>query len=122
MNDVRMTNSLYMKTFLKADTFNVLSIGITFSILCFGYLLHLASREYPINCASSNGAFGSLFNCIWLIIITITTVGYGSISANKWLGRAVSLIAAGSGIFLTAILIDVMQNQIHLTKEEEAYF
>ncbi len=51
------------------------------SVLLFscGYMIHLAERRYPIDCGQLEGKFSTYVNSLWLVIITVFTVGYGDI-------------------------------------------
>ena len=101
---------------LKADT-TVIIYFISLIIIVSGYLIHLSDRIHPIDC-DNNGKFSSIFNCMWLVIATITTVGYGELSSSSYIGRLISLIAAFLGLLVTAVLIEVIQSAISLTNNE----
>jgi hypothetical protein len=50
----------------------------------------------------------SIFSCFWLMIITITTVGYGDISPSTTLGRIVAICAMIFGIIYTAMPLAIV--------------
>ena len=50
----------------------------------------------------------SIFSCFWLMIITITTVGYGDISPNTLPGKLVAILAMIFGIIYTAMPLAIV--------------
>ncbi len=60
-----------------------------------------------------------LLNCIWLIIITMVTVGYGDEYPKSHFGRVVIIIAAILGMLLVSIIIVSLGNLIEFTDEEK---
>lgn len=46
--------------------------------------------------------FDSFFNSIWLVVITITTVGYGDVFAMTVPGRVLTMCIAISSLFIIA--------------------
>lgn len=109
---------LFIKTIIKADALRVIVISISLIIIVGGYLIHLNERRYPVDCDSS-GKFSSVFNCMWLVIATITTVGYGELSSVSLMGRFISLFAAFLGLLFTAVMIEVITSSISLTDSEQ---
>ena len=60
-----------------------------------------------------------LLNCIWLIIITMVTVGYGDEFPRSHFGRVVIIIASILGMLLVSIIIVSLGNLIEFTDEEK---
>ena len=56
--------------------------------------------------------FGRLENCIWITIITETTVGYGDYFPRTLCGRILIVIIAIWGNFITSMLVITLQNTI----------
>ena len=100
---------IYVKTWLKADPLKSIFYTWSLLIICCGYLIHLAERKAPIDCSDNSGRFSSIGNCIWLVIITIFTVGYGDMSTSSVLGRIISLQTAFIGLLISALLIGIVQ-------------
>jgi voltage-gated potassium channel len=60
-----------------------------------------------------------LFDAIWVSIISITTIGYGDISATTDIGKTATMITIGLGIFVLANLADSFINLRGEIKEEK---
>ena len=58
-------------------------------------------------------------NDLWLIIMTITTVGYGDVSPNTVLGRVVAVVSAMWGAILISLIVVVTVKIFDLNKKEE---
>jgi hypothetical protein len=49
--------------------------------------------------------FDDYFNAIWLMVMTITTVGYGDYMVNTSMGKWVAMFAALWGSFMISLLV-----------------
>jgi hypothetical protein len=58
----------------------------------------------------TNFSLDQFFNSVWLIVITITTVGYGDISPNTEPGKIVAMVAALWGALLTSLIVVTVQS------------
>ncbi len=57
------------------------------------------------NILPSSIDFSNYANCIWYMIITMSTLGYGDYYARTVPGRLVSMLAAITGVFLVSIMV-----------------
>eukprot|EP01059_Diplonema_ambulator_P009317 TRINITY_DN1915_c0_g4_i1.p1 TRINITY_DN1915_c0_g4~~TRINITY_DN1915_c0_g4_i1.p1 ORF type:complete len:520 (+),score=179.97 TRINITY_DN1915_c0_g4_i1:34-1560(+) len=58
-------------------------------------------------------------DCMWLTFITMTTVGYGDLSPNTQVGRAVACVTALHGLLSSALLINVVTSFFTLDSQQE---
>lgn len=56
----------------------------------------------------------SYFTNLWVTIITVTTVGYGDISAATTPGKLVTSAMAISGTFIMALVVSVVSSAFEL--------
>jgi len=56
--------------------------------------------------------FSKIENCLWLVIITMTTVGYGDYYAKTLFGRIWTILCAIWGIFVVSCLVVVLTNML----------
>ncbi|KAF8361512.1 kqt-3, partial [Pristionchus pacificus] len=87
-------------------------LGLIFS----SYFVYLAEKDVP----SSNSAFTSYADALWWGVITMTTIGYGDVVPQTWLGRivascfsifAISFFALPAGILGSGFALKVQQKQ-----------
>lgn len=53
---------------------------------------------------------GKYFNCLYLIIITLSTVGYGDLSPDTYPGKFVIIFTALWGAFMISLLLLTVSN------------
>jgi voltage-gated potassium channel len=116
--NIEFTDLFYVKTWLKDNPLIALCLGVVTLIFIGSYLIFLAERKYPVDCASDSGKFGTYTNSIWLLIITIFTVGYGEIYPITGIGRLIAIIAALCGLVLSATLIGIVHQYLTLNIDE----
>ena len=82
------------------------------SVLIFAYLIRIFELPYMFlgQDAETNVSLASFFNAIWLVVVTITTVGYGDISPNTQPGKVVAIMAALWGSLLISLVVVSIQN------------
>lgn len=66
-----------------------------FTFLCFAHIVLFYNFEDT-----------TIFDSIWVTVISMTTVGYGDISASTYGGKISTMILVGFGIFVLANLAD----------------
>ena len=59
---------------------------------------------------------GLFFNCIYLIFISITTVGYGDISPHTFPGKIIIMFCALWGAFLISLIVIAVGNNFNLNE------
>lgn len=83
-------------------------------------VLSLALRIYEKNFMSLSGEqnYAYLWNSMWLILLTMTTVGFGDFYPNTHIGRFIITIAANWGIFIVSLMILALTNTLQLTSAQ----
>ena len=108
---VRFSYTMVLKTMLSRYP-NILGmISLLTVLLCSTYAVYVFERSH-----SSQFTFG---NTLWLLVITMTTVGYGDIVPRTLLGRSSVVLGAVLGLALSAFLIAVIHQKINLNRKEE---
>jgi len=60
--------------------------------------------------------FDSYFQAIWVIVVSITTVGFGDLVPYSYMGRIIIMIAAFWGAFLISLMIVTLGQTFELTR------
>jgi voltage-gated potassium channel Kch len=56
--------------------------------------------------------FKSLTTCVWNVIITLATVGYGEIFAESFFGRLIAIMICFWGVFFVSTLVVAVSEQL----------
>ena len=60
-----------------------------------------------------------MINCMWNVIITLTTVGYGDLYPKTLMGRFVGVIIAFWGVFIVSFFVVTLNNMLTFSPNEE---
>lgn len=63
---------------------------------------------------SPNTICNDFLNSFWLVLMTITTVGYGDYFPQTPLGRIIILVVAVWGTFIVSIMVVVVSNTLSM--------
>jgi hypothetical protein len=91
-----------LKCEFKERPYTILFVSTLVSIFSFGYALRAAELPYM---AVSEKDWTHLWNGMWCIIITMTTVGYGDYYPMTYFGRSIGVGACFLGTFLISLMI-----------------
>jgi len=111
INRVDISESFIMKH-LIASSLHMVTLLTVLQITLFAYVLMIFERP------TDDGTLRHYANCVWLIIITMTTVGYGDEYPTTFLGRVVVVMAAASAVIMLAITINLVISSLSLTRSE----
>ena len=98
-------------------------ITVIFALLfAFSYMLKIL--EGPVWKPNTNSLmnFNLLENCMWNVLVTMTTVGYGDFYPLTNLGRLISILIAIFGSILISLMTVITQSKIQLSPTEEKVF
>ena len=63
-----------------------------------------------------------MINCMWNVIITLTSVGYGEIYPKTFYGRIVGIIICFWGVFIVSFFVVTLTGMLSFTTpENKAY-
>jgi voltage-gated potassium channel len=77
-------------------------------VIFYSYVLRIFELPYYRVLPKDDGnyrEFDSMFTSFWLVIITLTTVGYGDFFPCTFPGRLVASMIALTGSFLMALIV-----------------
>ena len=101
--------------------------------ICFNYDQNLGSvRSYFwlitniyssfVSSAGKVFDYGHLYNSLWLVIVTMTTVGYGDIYPQTHFGRFFCIMACIIGMLLVSTLVLALSSRLEFTPDEARAF
>ena len=116
-----------LKCFYKSKPFFFMTMCFAITALPMSYMLQIIegpALQY-INSKKDNfsgieySPYESYENCLWNVLVIITTVGYGDYIPESTLGRLLTVFISISGITLVSIFITVLQSKAQFTEHEE---
>lgn len=81
------------------------------------YFLRIFEIEYYRQIGQID--FDSYFQAIWVIVVSITTVGFGDLVPYSYIGRVIIMIAAFWGAFLISLLIVTVSKTFELSRNQK---
>lgn len=121
--NVRSGVHFAVKAELKKRTYTMLSIMMLVSLVILSFAMR--TFEYgvkdPSNSRSLKGDndLQSLINCVWLVIVTMTTVGYGDLFPKSHLGRFIGVVACIIGMLIVSLIVVSLAVIAEFTSEEK---
>ena len=85
----------------------------------FGFSQDASDKLKASNKAIKNQQFSSYIDVVWVVIITMMTVGYGEITPKTHLGRAVAFFSSIIGMIIISLLIVRLSDVVELTADEK---
>mmetsp|Transcript_51853 Transcript_51853/g.105555 ORF Transcript_51853/g.105555 Transcript_51853/m.105555 type:complete len:472 (+) Transcript_51853:1-1416(+) len=111
-NRVSLDQTFIIKHVIAYSLNNVI-IVFFLEVAIFAYLMMIFERP------TDNNALQHYANCVWLTVITMTTVGYGDLYPTTFLGRLVSVMASITAVIMLAVTINLVISKLSLTRAEE---
>jgi|EP00802_Teleaulax_amphioxeia_P011823 hypothetical protein len=112
MNNVDISYHFIGKAMLRDSLLTLLYL-FAMSVATLAYAMLVFER--PIG---PNTNLDLMENSVWLIIITMTTVGYGDIYPQTPMGRQVAVIAALLAVVLVALAVGAVTDRLTLSRDE----
>jgi hypothetical protein len=115
LSGVNVDFSLVLKKIVQ-DSLSSLALLWTVAVVCCAYATMVVERIKP------DSKLGSMENCVWLMVITMTTVGYGDEYPVTLLGRSVVVIVSFFAVVHSAMLVNAIIVRLSLAREELQVF
>mmetsp|Transcript_20010 Transcript_20010/g.43306 ORF Transcript_20010/g.43306 Transcript_20010/m.43306 type:complete len:508 (-) Transcript_20010:46-1569(-) len=113
LNFVDITPGMVLRAYLGSS---IIAVCVTFLVLICVFAFMMVIAEAPLIDSMLHHNFS---NCLWLIIITMTTVGYGDVYPTTFLGRGVAVLAAFAAVICMALFVNLATQRLTLAKQEE---
>jgi Ion channel len=106
-----------IKCRFKKRPITLLAMLMLAVIYMFAYSLYIIENQILVR-SGKTANIDSFMTSVWMIVVTITTVGYGDITPRTRLGRLVVMVAATSGIILLSLMTNSLTTELLLTPDE----
>jgi potassium intermediate/small conductance calcium-activated channel subfamily N protein 2 len=112
-----------MKALFKEKPYIIIGVVMSLTIIIFGLATRTFERPYNVELEDSGKSttvqnYDYVWNAMWLIVLTITTVGYGDFYPKTHMGRFVIIVACLWGVFIVSIMVVTLNETSKFTKEE----
>ena len=119
-----------LKSLLIEKPYTVLAICFIFSSTLLGLTVRLLELPYYEDETTEQITvdmdgyqdYNFIWNGIWLIVVTMTTVGFGDYFPKTHLGRFVIIIASFWGVFLVSLMVVTLTNSSEFSIAEQNSF
>jgi hypothetical protein len=121
------SNFILKSSIKKSPTFSIVFILIL-SVTLFSFMIRIfeygfSTEDEILELAPSkaikNLKFNSYFDVVWVVIMSMTTVGYGDIYPHTHMGRFVAFISSIVGMIIQSLLIVRLSDFIALSIDEK---
>ena len=62
--------------------------------------------------------FDNIFKAAWFVLVTLTTVGYGDVYPESWIGKLTASVAIVCGVLCMSMPITIVGNEFHIAWQE----
>lgn len=125
MVGLELTRSFSIKCLMEKISFIVLLVLVTVFVTIFSFMIKIVEGPvYYVDPAmfDLNINFNIFQNCIWCVLVTMTTVGYGDYYPRTNLGRLIMITAAIIGNIIISLIIVSMQRIFEFSENEEKVY
>ncbi len=105
-----------IKCIMKTYPYFLILSAMAMSIFIFSFAIKIC--ESPLVREQEVKTFYNYLSSMWNIVVTMTTVGYGDISAKTHLGRFVIFWVCIWGIFIVSMMVITLNNTLETSTLE----
>lgn len=105
------------KSLLQTSPLPLVSLSLVLVVCLCGWALRTFERPYSHQNPIGHD-FDSIWNGLWLAILSMTTVGYGDLYPRTHPGRIVAVFAAISGVFVISMMVLVLTKMMDFSHGE----
>jgi len=109
-----------IRAIMRYRPFVFVGIILVLGACFFGFMIRVAEAPLSRNKATSN--FSSLENCLWISIITMTTVGFGDITPVTTGGRIIMIFCSVFGVVIISLMVVTVTNTLNMNQNENKAF
>jgi hypothetical protein len=122
MMGVDMSRLFAIKCLLCKYPFKVLSIMIFITVLILAHLIMIIEGALKLMEKEKISDYSNFENCVWTVLVTMSTVGYGDFSPNTNYGRLILIFASFAGSIQVSLFVITIQNQMSMNPFEASAY
>lgn len=116
MNGCESNMMFAIKFLIKSQPAQFVVYSLLLSTVIFGYMLHVV--EGPMTEVSGQN-YRNIFSCMWNVIITLSTVGYGELYPKTLFGRFIGIIICFWGVIILSIFVVTITGFLEFSINED---
>ncbi len=109
-----------LKCILKTHHIKIVMLFFLASNLIFGFVLHVFER--PFWASKQRIEFDFFSNSVWLIFVSMLTIGYGDLVPYTFFGRIIVMIASLWGVFIISLVVVCLYGLFDLSNNQFLVF
>lgn len=110
------TNTFVIKCMMSKQPIKFILFMFIFGMVFFGYAYRIT--EAPLLVKDSSVDLSSYFDCCWLAVLVMTTVGYGDVYPRTTLGRLITFILTVYGAVVVSLMVSFVTQELQLSLGE----
>lgn len=107
-----------LKAYLTLRPYHVLSLLLLTAFVCFGF----AIRTFEIVLVDPCNRFFYISNAFWLVVQTMTLVGYGDVVPLTHFGRLICVFACLAGVITLSLFVSALSTTTEFTPVESKVY
>ena len=117
ISNVEESTLFIIKCLIKKRPYQFFITSLIISILIFSYGIRIC--ELPLTIKLESPGLQSYLTTLWMVMITMTTVGYGDYQPKTIPGRTLGFVLCIWGVFLMSMIVIILFNSLELSFEEK---
>jgi len=117
LNGVPIDNSLFVRVQFKERPLMILGVSLLLCTVVFGFAMQIFERGIGPQ-DSTYDKFYEVANSMWVVILGITTVGYGDIAPDTHIARLITAAGCFIGNIVLILMTVVISNMIQHNSSE----
>lgn len=109
-------NTFVIKCMMREIPIKFILFMFVFGTVFFGYAFRIT--ESPLMALDKSIDLSSYFDCCWLSVLIMTTVGYGDVYPRTAMGRLITFVAAVYGSATVSLMVSFVTQELHLSLGE----
>lgn len=113
---VKCSNTYVIKCMMREMPIRFILTMFFFGTIFFGYAYRIV--EAPLLAVDRSIDLSSYFDCCWLVMLVMTTVGYGDVYPRTLLGRLITFLVVVYGAVVVSLMVNFVTQELQLSLGE----